>query len=54
MLQDAGSGIAHIEEYLVEPAVLTIAVNQAAQLLGVAKGGEWTVNQANDFAEMNF
>jgi hypothetical protein len=54
VLQNAGSGIAHIEEYLVEPAVLSIAVNQGAQLLGVAKWGEWTVNQADDFAEMNF
>src|SRR6266852_6511476 len=54
VLKDAGRGIAHIEEYLVEPAVLSIVVNQAAQLLGVAKRGERTVNQADDFAEMNF
>jgi hypothetical protein len=52
VLEDAGGGIAHIEEYLVENAVLSVTVNGGAQLLGIAS--EWTVNQGDDFAEMNF
>src|SRR5438045_6751621 len=37
VLENLGCGIANIEEHLVKRAVLSIAINQAAELFGVAK-----------------
>src|SRR2546426_10336519 len=54
MLQYLGGGVAHLEEHLIKRAVFDIAINQTAELLGIAKRREWTVNQTDDFAEMDF
>ena len=54
VVEDASRRIANIEEDLVKGAVGKIAVNQFAELLGIAEGRERTVNQSHDFAEVNF
>src|SRR5579862_5621702 len=53
VLENPRSRVADIEKYLIEGAVLEIAINQAAQLLGVAKRCQGAVNQANDLAQTN-
>src|SRR5579859_1743119 len=53
VIEDAGCGVAYVEKDLVESAVGQIAVNQFAQLLGIAERRERTVNQADDLAKMD-
>src|ERR1700704_5583185 len=50
VVEDLGGGIAHIEKYLVEDAVVSIVRDQAAQLVGIAEWSKRPVNQADDFA----
>src|SRR5437660_715002 len=54
VLENLGCGIANIEEHLVKRAVLSIAINQAAKLFGVAERRQWAINQADNLAKANF
>src|SRR5690349_1053477 len=45
VFQDASRGITYIKKHLVEGAMLGIAVNQAAQLIGIPERCEGAVNQ---------
>src|SRR5262245_19531339 len=51
VIENARGGVAHIEKYLIKRAMLGIAINQTAQLFGIAEGSQSAVNQANDLAE---
>src|SRR5207247_8940447 len=42
------------EEHLVKRAVLSIAINQAAKLFGVAERRQWAIDQADNLAKTNF
>src|SRR5258708_30240463 len=53
VLQDVGGSIAHVQKYLVEGAMSGILVDESSQLFGISKGSEGTVDQADDFAQMN-
>src|SRR5437870_10645980 len=54
VLENLGCGIANIEEHLVKRAVLSIAINQAAKLFGVAERRQWAIDQADNLAKTNF
>src|SRR5882762_7654337 len=54
VVEDLGGGVAHIEKYLVESAVISIVRDQAPQLVGVAEWSKRTVNQPDDFAQPDF
>src|ERR1700683_271440 len=54
MFQDFRSRISHVKEHLIEGAMWQVAVDQSAQLIGIGERRKRAVNQANDFAEMNF
>src|SRR5260370_38259862 len=45
VVEDFGGGVAHVEEYLVERAMIGIARDQAAQLLRIADRRARTTNQ---------
>src|SRR5580698_2438890 len=53
VVENASGRVANVEENLVQRAVGKIAVDEFAKLLGVAERGQRTVNQADDFAEMD-
>ena len=53
VVEDAGGRVTNIEKHLIKGAVQQIAVNEFAQLFGVAERGEWAVDEANDLAEMD-
>jgi hypothetical protein len=44
VVEDAGRSVAHVEENLVKSPVREVAVNQFAQLLGIAERGEGSVD----------
>src|SRR5438128_5623151 len=54
VLENLGCGIANIEEHLVKRTVLSIAINQAAKLFGVAERRQWAIDQADNLAKTNF
>src|ERR1700722_3190783 len=53
VVEDAGCSVAHIEKNLVQGAMRQVAVNQFAQLLGVAEWRQRTVDQTDDLAQVN-
>src|SRR5437899_1288848 len=53
VFQDASCRVAHIEEHLIQRPVFDIAIDQASELLGITEWCQWTVNQSNDFAQMD-
>ena len=53
MFQNLGCGVAHCEEDLIERAVFVIPIDQRAQLVGISKWSQRTVNQANDLTQMD-
>src|SRR5205823_13625731 len=52
-LENFCRGIANVKKNLVERPVLRVAINQAAQLIGIAEWRQLPVNQADDLPEMN-
>lgn len=50
VLQDAGRRIAYFQKDLVKCAMLCVAIDQAAQLAGIAKRCQRPVNQPNNLA----
>src|SRR5581483_2047219 len=54
VLEDAGRGVPHVQEHLVQRAMFSVTINERTELVGIPEGGERAVNQANDFAEMDF
>ena len=50
--ENLGRGIAHIEEDLIERTMGHVAIDQIAQLFGIAEGGQGPINQANDVAQL--
>src|SRR5437667_7436889 len=53
VFQDPSCRGAHIEEHLIQRPMFDIAIDQASELLGVTEWRQWTVNQSNDFAQMD-
>jgi hypothetical protein len=53
ILQNSGGSVPHIQEHLVESAVVSISRNQNSQLIRVPERRERPVNQTNDFTEPN-
>src|SRR5882724_5746023 len=53
MFEDASSSIADLQEHTIESAVLGVAIDQTAKLLGISKRRQRSVNQADNFAEIN-
>ena len=53
VVEDAGGGVADIQEYLVESAMGEVAVDEFAELFGVTEWGQWAVDQADDLAEVD-
>src|ERR1700689_5474694 len=53
VLKNTGRCVSHIQEHLVERAVVSIPCNENLQLIRVPERRERPVNQANDFAEPN-
>jgi hypothetical protein len=53
ILQNSGGSVPHIQEHLVESAVVSISRNQNSQLIRVPEWRERPVDQANDLTEPN-
>jgi hypothetical protein len=53
VVEDAGGRVTNVEKNLVKGAVRQIAVDEFAQLVGVAERRERTVDEADDLAEMD-
>jgi hypothetical protein len=53
ILENTGGSVPHIQEHLVERAVVSIPRNQNSQLIRIPERRERPVNQANDFTEPN-
>src|ERR1700730_3470560 len=45
--------VAHFEKYLVQSAMLDVAINEATQLLSIPKRRQGAINQADDLTETN-
>src|SRR4029077_17014331 len=54
VFENFGRRVSHIEKHLIERAMLSVVINQATQLLSISKRRQWTVNQPDDFAQMDF
>jgi hypothetical protein len=54
IFENTGGSVPHIQEHLVERAVVSIPRNQNSQLIRIPEWRERPVNQANDFTEPNF
>jgi hypothetical protein len=52
-IQNLGGGVAHFQENAIEGAMIGVGGDEAAELIGVAEGRQWAVNQANDLAEFD-
>ena len=52
VLQNLCGGVAHVEKNLIQGTMGMIFVDERPELLGVAKGREWAVDEADDFAEV--
>src|SRR5271170_1321897 len=53
VVENACRRITHVEEDLIKRAVRKIAIDEFAELLGVAEGGQRAVDEPNDLAEMD-
>ena len=53
VLQNTGSSVSHIQEHLVQCAVVSIPCDQSSQLIRVSEWRERPVDQANDLTEPN-
>ena len=54
VLQNLCRRVANVQKHLVQGPVLDIVLDQVAQLLGVAKGRQGPVNQADDLGKVDF
>ena len=53
VVEDACGSIANVEKNLVQGAMGKVAVDQFAQLLGVTKRSQRTIDEANNLAQMD-
>ena len=53
VLQNLRCGIADVEEHLIQGAMMDIPADEAAQLLGIGKGGKRSIHQPHNFGESN-
>src|ERR1700722_5211395 len=53
VLENPGCGIAYGKENLIECAMFRVAIDQSAYLVGIAKGSQPTVNQADNLAQVD-
>src|SRR5208282_154240 len=50
-IENLGRRIPHVQKHFVESTVVGIAINQDTQLSRIPKRRQWSVNQADDFAQ---
>src|SRR5579871_720457 len=53
VVENVGGRVTDVQKYLVESSVREITVNEFAQVVGVAKRGEGTVDESDNLTEAN-